>query len=238
MQPQKPITKRPILIVVIVVSTMFLVYFAISFAQTRKIDDCLAAGGVWNSNSQRCDCISGEKRATPNSSSYKEYRTKSGKIICITETHPIKKNLSTVTISSTCLHLETPIVLKDINPIEKVIVADMNQDGYDEIYITTRSVDTNSYSELFGFASNKDKGLTQINLHNNKKENEKGGIFDGCLGHEIYTFEKEAIVLEFPVYNEKNGNSNPTGSTRVITYALNSDKSGYNLEVAGTSTKN
>lgn len=238
MQPQKPITKRPILIVVIVVSTMFLVYFAISFAQTRKIDDCLAAGGVWNSNSQRCDCISEEKKPTPNSSSYKEYRTKSGKIICITETHPIKENLSTVTISSASLQLETPIVLKDINPIEKVIVADLNKDGYDEIYITTRSVDTNSFSELFGFASNQDKGLTQINLHINRKESEKGGIFDGCLGHEIYTFEKEAIVLEFPIYNEKNGNSKPTGATRVITYTLNSDKSGYNLEVTSISTKN
>jgi len=36
MQPQKPITKRPILIVAIVVSTMLLVFFAISFTETRK----------------------------------------------------------------------------------------------------------------------------------------------------------------------------------------------------------
>ncbi|HZK68693.1 MAG TPA: hypothetical protein VFC36_03750 [Paludibacter sp.] len=238
MQPQKPITKRPILIVLIVVSTMLLVYFAISFTETRKIDDCRAAGGVWNSNSQRCDCISREMKPPTNSTSYKEYRTKSGKIICITETHPIGENLSTVKISSECLHIETPIVLKDINPIEKVIVSDLNKDGYDEIYITTRSIDTNSISELFGFASDKDNGLTQINLQNNRKDSEKGGIFEGCLGHEIYKFEKEAIVLEFPIYKEKDGDSNPTGATRVITYALNSDKSGYNLEVTKASTKN
>lgn len=238
MQPQKPITKRPLLIVVIVVSTMLLVYFAISFVETRKINDCLAAGGVWNNNSQRCDCISGEEKTSLNSTNYKEYRTRSGKIISITEAHPISENLSTVTISSACLHLETPIVLKDINPIEKVIVTDLNKDGYDEIYITTRSVDTNSFSELFGFASNKDKELTQINLQSNRKEKKKAGIFDGCLGHEIYTFKKEAIVLEFPIYIEKNGKSNPTGNTRVVTYALNSDKSGYNLEVASASTKN
>jgi len=238
MQPQKPITKRPILIVAIVVSTMLLVFFAISFTETRKINDCLSAGGVWNSNSQRCDCISREQKPTTNSSSYKEYRTKSGKIIGITETHPIRENLSTVKISSTCLHLETPIVLKDINPIEKVTVSDLNNDGYDELYITTRSIDTNSFSELFGFASNHDKGLTQINLQSSRKVSGKVGIFDGCLGHEIYKFEKEAIVLEFPVYNEKNGDSTPTGVTRVITYALNSDKSGYNLKVASSSTKN
>lgn len=236
MQPQKPITKRPILIVAVVVSTLLLVFFAISFTETRKINDCLAAGGVWNSNSQRCDCLSRERKPTTNSSSFKEYRTKSGKIICITETHPIGENLSTIKISSECLKLETPIVLQDINPIEKVTIADLNNDGYDELYITTRSIDTNSFSELFGFASNKDKGLIQINLHNNRKE--KGGIFDGCLGHEIYTFEKEAIVLEFPIYSEKNNDIKPTGVTRVITYALNSYKSGYNLEVASTSTKN
>jgi hypothetical protein len=238
MQPQKPITKRPILIVAIVVSTLLLVFFAISFTETRKTNDCLAAGGVWNSNSQRCDCISRERKPTTNSSSYKEYRTKSGKIICITETHPIGENLSTVKISSECLHLNSPIVLRDINPIEKVIVSDLNKDGYDEIYITTRSIDTNSFSELFGFASDKDKGLTQINLKNDRRDSKKVGIFDGCLGHEIYKFEKEAIVLEFPVYNEKNGDSTPTGATRVITYALNSDKSGYHLEVAKASIKN
>ena len=237
MQPSKPITKRPILIVLIVVSTMLLVYFSISFTENRKIDDCKTAGGVWNSNSQRCDCISKEQKPITNSSSYKEYKTKSGKIIRITETHPIKENLSTVTISSVCLHLETPIVLKDINPIEKVIVVDLNKDGYDEIYITTRSIDNNSFSELFGFASDKDKGLIQINLQNTKKDSEKGEIFEGCLGHEIYKFEKEAIVLEFPIYIEKDGDSNPTGATRVITYALKSDKSDYNLEVTKVNTR-
>ena len=238
MQPQKPITKRPILIVAIVVSTLLLVFFAISFTETRKINDCLAAGGVWNSNSQRCDCISRERKPTTNSSSHKEYRTKSGKVICITETHPIGENLSTVKISSECLHLNTPIVLRDINPIEKVIVSDLNKDGYDEIYITTRSIDTNSFSELFGFASDKDKGLTQINLKSDRRDGKKAGIFDGCMGREIYKFEQDAIILEFPIYSEKNNDIKPTGTTRVITYALNSDKSGYNLEVTKASIKN
>lgn len=146
--------------------------------------------------------------------------------------------MSTVKISSACLNLEIPIILKDVNPIEKVIVADLNEDGYDEIYITTRSVGTGSFSELFGFASDKDKSLTTINLQNIRKNNQKDGIFDGCIGHEIYKFERRAVVLEFPIYNEKNGNTSPTGRTRVITYALNSDNSGYNLEVASTSTKN
>jgi len=58
------------------------------------------------------------------------------------------------------------------------------------------------------------------------------------MGREIYKFEQDAIILEFPIYSEKNNDIKPTGTTRVITYALNSDKSGYNLEVTKASIKN
>ena len=107
--------------------------------------------------------------------------------------------------------------IEDRDPISDVFVADLDGNGFDEIYIITKSAGSGSYGTVLGFASNKDKSLSMINFPEIRKGDEN---FEGYMGHDTFKIEDQKLVRIFPIYNKGDTNENPTGGRRKLVYGL------------------
>jgi hypothetical protein len=146
------------------------------------------------------------KNASPDAA--KEYKTKTGKTIIISETHPVSQSLSTIDIRTKGFEHNYSEVFEDRDPISDVFVADLDGNGFDEIYIITTSAGSGSYGTVLGLASNNDKSLSRINFPETRKGDEN---FEGYMGHDTFRIEGQKLVRIFPVYNKGDTNENPTG---------------------------
>ncbi|MFZ1956312.1 MAG: hypothetical protein WAU34_12510, partial [Desulfobacterales bacterium] len=116
----------------------------------------------------------------------KAYRTKTGKTIIVSETHPVGRSLSTIEIRTKGFEHNFQAVYEDMDPISDVFVADLDGNGFDEIYIVTTAAGSGSYGGVLGFASNKDKSLSMIHFPEVQMGDEH---FDGYMGHDTFTIE-------------------------------------------------
>jgi hypothetical protein len=158
----------------------------------------------------------------------KAYWTKTGKAIIVSETHPVGQSLSTIEITTRGFEHEYQEVYPDRNPISDVFVADLDGNGFDEIYIVTRSAGSGSYGAVLGFASNKDKSLSMINFPEIKERDEN---LEGYMGHDTFKIEDQKLVRIFPIYNEGDTNRNPTGGTRKLVYGLYPGEAMWQLKI-------
>ena len=165
----------------------------------------------------------------------KEYKTKTGKTIIISETHPTGQSLSTIEISTKDFEHNYPEIYQDRDPISNVFIADLDGNGFDEIYIITISAGSGSYGTVLGFASNKDKSLSMINFPE-IRESDKN--FEGYMGHDTFKIEDQKLVRTFPAYNEGDTNKDPTGGTRKLVYGLYPGEAMWQLEVEKSETLN
>jgi hypothetical protein len=166
------------------------------------------------------------KNASPDAP--KEYRTKTGKTITVSETYPVGRSLSTIGVRTEGFEHNFGEIFEDRDPISDVFVADLDGNGFDEIYIITTSAGSGSYGTVFGFASNKDKSLSMIHFPEIREGNE---YFDGYMGHDTFKIEGEKLVRIFPIYNKGDTNENPTGGVRELVYALYPGESMWQLKV-------
>jgi len=158
----------------------------------------------------------------------KEYKTKTGKTIIISVTHPVGQSLNTIQISTKDFEHNYPEIYKDRDSISDVFLADLDGNGFDEIYIITTSAGSGSYGTVLGFASNKDKSLSVINF----PEIQKGGEnFEGYMGHDTFKIENQKLVRIFPIYNKGDTNQNPTGGTQKLVYGLYRGEAMWQLKV-------
>ncbi|MBW2407911.1 MAG: hypothetical protein JRF17_11115 [Deltaproteobacteria bacterium] len=158
----------------------------------------------------------------------KEYKTKTGKTIIISETHPTGQSLSTIEISTKDFEHNYQEIFQDRDPISNVFVADLDGNGFDEIYILTTSAGSGSYGTVLGFASNKDKSLSMINFSEIQEKDEN---FKGYMGHDTFKIEDQKLVRIFPIYNQGDTHINPTGGTRKLVYGLYPEEAMWQLKV-------
>ena len=164
----------------------------------------------------------------------KEYKTKTGKTIIISETHPVGQSLSTIKISTKDFEHNHSETYENVDPISDVFIADLDGNGFDEIYIITTSHGSGSYGKVMGFASNNDKSLSMINFPDIEKEEK---IFEGYMGHDIFTVEDQKLVRTFPIYNKDDTNQNPTGGKRKLIYGLYPGEAMWQLKVEKSETQ-
>lgn len=163
------------------------------------------------------------------------YKTKTGKTIVISETHPDGQSLSTVKISTRDLEYNYSEVYKDRDPIADIFLSDLDGNGFDEIYIITTSAGSGSYGTVLGFASNEDKSLSMINF----PEIQEGDInFKGYMGHDSFKIEERKLVRIFPIYNQGDTNLNPTGGKRKLVYGLYPGEAMWQLKIEKSETLN
>lgn len=164
-----------------------------------------------------------------------EYKTKTGKTIIISETHPAGQSLSTIEISTKDFEHNYLEKYPDRDPVSDAFLADLDGNGFDEIYIITASAGSGSYGTLLGFASNKDKSLSMINFPEIQERDEN---FKGYMGHDTFKIEDQKLVRTFPIYNEGDTNKNPTGGTRKLVYGLYPGEAMWQLKVGKSETLN
>jgi len=165
----------------------------------------------------------------------KVYKTRTGKTIIISVSHPVGQSLSTIQISTKDFEHNYLEIYEDRNPISDVFLSDLDRNGFDEIYIITTSVGSGSYGTVLGFASNKDKSLSMINFPE-IQESDKN--FEGYMGHDTFKIENQKLVRFFPIYNKGDTNQNPTGGTRKLIYGLYPGEAMWQLKVEKAETLN
>jgi hypothetical protein len=100
-------------------------------------------------------------------------------------------------------------------------LADLDHNGFPELYITTQSAGSGSYGNIIGYAVNNGKSITPIYLPELR--------FDGYMGHDRFVIEKSAIKRTFPVYLKGDSNARPTGGMHTVVYKLVAGEAGWIL---------
>ena len=178
---------------------------------------------------------SSEKPKGIQSNVSKEFKTKTGKTIMISGTHPVGQSLSTIKISTKDFEYNYSEIYKDRDPISDIFLSDLDGNGFDEIYIITTSAGTGSYGKVLGFASNNDKSLSMINFPEIQSGDKN---FVGYMGHDIFRIEYRSLVRIFPIYQQGDTNQNPTGRKRKLVYSLYPGEAMWQLKVEKSETLN
>ena len=165
-----------------------------------------------------------------------EYKTQSGKVFIVHIDHSMGESICDVKIETKGFSAHnTTHNLGGVDKIEKVYLADLDGNGFEEIYVITRSAGSGSYSNIYGIASNNDKSATAIYVQPiSEKQTEKGELFEGFMGHNQFRLKDNKLVNSFPIYLEGDTNLNPTGGQREIQYQLLPGEAGWILQAAKT----
>ena len=124
------------------------------------------------------------------------------------------------------------LIIKDADPLQHTWIKDLDQNGYDELYLITNSSGSGSYATIHGFASNKDLSLTPIYVPD-ISENDllPEGKFFGYMGHDSIYFNDNRLYRKFPIYKEDDANCCPTGGDKILRYHLKAGEASWKLEL-------
>ena len=158
------------------------------------------------------------------------FKTKSGKTIVVTETHPTGASLSTVDVRFEG-DTAAAFVFTDIDAVSQVLQADLDGNGFDEVYIVAQAAGSGSYGKVYGMVSNRDKSLTPASMDEMTENDMKAGKpFEGYTGHDQFRIEGNELIREFPI--TKAGKS-----TRMIHYVLKQGEAGWKLVIKASMDK-
>ena len=118
--------------------------------------------------------------------------------------------------------------LRDADPIETGLIDDLDGDGFEELYLVTRSAGSGSYATVYGFASIGDRSYNRISIPEVDTDDPN---YAGYQGHERIIIRGKRLVRHFPVYREGDPNSHPSGGSRMINYVLEVKEDGPHLVV-------
>ena len=138
-------------------------------------------------------------------------------------------SLNTLTITTSGLSSSDEVMKQEIDgSVTDAEVADINADGFPEIYVYVTSAGSGSYGSLVAYASNRNKSVTPIylpELSDDKK------LSEGYMGHDEFTIIENSFARRFPVYLKDDPNCCPKGGTRQIAYKLVAGEAGWVLKV-------
>lgn len=105
-------------------------------------------------------------------------------------------------------------------------IADLDANGWPEIYVFISSAGSGSYGSLVAYAVNAGKSLTPIYL---PALEQTPGAADGYGGHDEFAIIENRLARRFPLYTDQDTNSAPSGGTRQIGYRLEAGEAGWLL---------
>ena len=154
----------------------------------------------------------------------KKFKTKTGKTFMVFESHPQGASLSNITVKLDPV-AKAEIKYTDADPVNTVLMGDLDADGFDELYITTVAAGSGSYGNIIGVASNKDKSISMISMPPVEEKDMKAGApFEGYTGHDTFAIKGNSLIRTFPLKSGK-------AKTRTVTYNLKAGEAGYVLFV-------
>ena len=131
----------------------------------------------------------------------------------------------------------TPIGLEiDNTPVELELdgtaylaeLADLDSNGWPELYVYSSSAGSGSYGSLTAFAVNGGKSATPIHL---PSINSDPAANEGYQGHDEFRVVESRLVRRYPVYINTDTNAEPSGGTRQLQYRLVAGEAGWQLEI-------
>lgn len=121
------------------------------------------------------------------------------------------------------------IIDKEIfGTITRAEVADLNADGWPEIYVHVTSAGSGSYGTLEAYAVNRGKSVTPITL---PELTDDSSASKGYRGHDEFAVVERTLARRYPLYAESDSNASPTGRNRQIHYHLVSAEAGWLLKL-------
>ncbi len=107
-------------------------------------------------------------------------------------------------------------------------VADLDANGWPEIYIYISSAGSGSYGSLIAYGVNNGKSATPIYL----PELAPGAAAsEGYSGHDEFAVVENRLVRRYPLYKQGDVNAQPNGGTRQLQYRLVAGEAGWLLQV-------
>jgi hypothetical protein len=114
-------------------------------------------------------------------------------------------------------------------------VEDLNSDGYPELCIYISEDGSGSYGSVIAYSSNNGKSMSQVYL---PEISENKDLSNGYMGHDEFTLVENYLVRRFPIYNEGDANSEPSGGHRQIQYKMVDGEASRIFKVVDVSTFN
>lgn len=114
------------------------------------------------------------------------------------------------------LHAE-PVTVEIDGSVAGAEVADLDGNGWPEVYVYVSSAGSGSYGSLVAYAVNRGKSMSAIYLPPVADDPETGA---GYMGHDRFEVVGKRLVHRFPVYQPGDANAGPTGGTRRLQYRL------------------
>lgn len=107
-------------------------------------------------------------------------------------------------------------------------LADLDGNGWPEIYVYVASAGSGSYGSLVAYAVNAGKSVTPIHLPSMEDSPETAA---GYMGHDQFAVVENRLVRRFPVYLENDTNAAASGGTRQLQYRLEPGEAGWILRL-------
>ena len=139
----------------------------------------------------------------------------------VREDKSLGMSVSRITIIASDSSYTDSLNLGDKDPVQTGMLADLDENTRDELYLVTRSVGSGTYAHIFGFMRDEQNKLVAIEVPEISPEDQtKGKLFEGYMGHDTVYIQKNKLVRKFPKYNPGDANDKPTGGNGTIRYSL------------------
>jgi hypothetical protein len=158
----------------------------------------------------------------------KEYFLKNGKSFTILQSYESDYLVNVRVVGKGFPGSSDTILFDEIELIDTVMIADINIDGFEELYIFTRGFSPGAYDHVFGVTSDEDKSYTEINFYSVKpSEVAEQGFLNGWQGQDVYALENNSIKRTFPIYNAGDFYNSPSRGYRTLYYTIEKTEAGY-----------
>lgn len=107
-------------------------------------------------------------------------------------------------------------------------LADLDGNGWPEVYVYVSSAGSGSYGSLVGYAVNNGKSATPVYL---PPLDQTPGATAGYMGHDLFRVGENRLLRRFPLYLPGDTNSRPGGGMRQLQYRLEAGEAGWVLAV-------
>ena len=124
--------------------------------------------------------------------------------------------------------INDPISAEIEGTIINAEIGDLNRDGFAEVLIYIQSAGSGSYGTVLAYSVNKGKSISAVHFHDIMEDKKASS---GYMGHDEFTIIENSLARRFPVYGQKDNNSNPTGNIRQIRYKLTEGEASRQLVI-------
>jgi hypothetical protein len=133
----------------------------------------------------------------------------------------------TVTIVPSGLTVTNDTITQEVDgTVVGAEVADLDVNGWPELYVFTRSAGSGSYGSVIGQAVNNGKSLSAIFLPDIAED---AKLAQGYMGHDEFAIVENTLARRFPIYAPGDVNAAPSGKMRQVSYALAAGEAGWVL---------